>query len=153
MLLNTGNTNLVQVKPEVMLSAEGRPVGPVGLPSDGVDPYELLTLMRDPRLLATPPTGQNRIDPNQIYLRTSFDDQLELEQGNYDRAGVWLQKARPGSSSPGTGLYAGNPAVGPNVTAYEPKLSLNVPMGTPLGTYSGDVRFFNDKKVFDRPVR
>jgi hypothetical protein len=140
-LLNTGNTNLIQVKPEVMLSAQGQPLGPVRLPSDGVDLFESLTLMRDPT------KGGNPSNANQIYLRTSFDDQLQLEQGNYDKGGVWLQLARPGSSSPGTGLYAGNPAVGPNVTAYEPKLTLNVPMGTPLGTYSGDVRFFNDRKV------
>ena len=67
--------------------------------------------------------------------------------------GVWLQKARPGSSSPGTGLYTGNPAVGPNVTAYEPKLSLNMPMGTPLGTYSATSGSSMTSKVVDRQVR
>ncbi len=140
-LLNTGNTNLIGVKPEVALSAQGRFVGPVRLLSDGVDFLDSMTLMRDPT------RGGNTADANQIYLRTSFDDQLQLEQGNYDAGGVWLQKARPGSTSPGTGLYGGNPADGPNVPVVEPKLTLNIPMGTPLGTYAGDVRFFNDRKV------
>jgi hypothetical protein len=141
-LLNTGNVNLVRVKPEVMLSAEGRPIGPVRLPSDGVDPLDGLTLMRDPR-----DRGVNLTDPKQIYLRTSFDDRLQLEQGNYLAGGVWLQKARPGASSPGSGLYGGDPGSGPSVTTYEPKLTLNIPMGAPLGTYAGDVRFFNDRSV------
>ena len=138
---NTGNVNLVRVKPEVMLSAGGTPVGPVRLPSDSVDLYDSLTLARDPAH-----SNVNLSDANQIYLRTSFDDSLGLGQGKYGKGGVWLQKARPGASSPGTGLFSGNP-VAPNSTQYEPKLTLNIPMGTPLGTYAGDVRFFNDRQV------
>jgi hypothetical protein len=139
---NTGNVNLIRIKPEVMLSLDGQPFGPVRLPSDSVDLYDSMSLMRDPT------RGGNRSVPGHIYLQTSLDNSL-WQNGEYDKGGVWLQKARPGASSPGNGLYSAdpNPAAGKNAQPYEPKLTLNIPMGTPLGTYAGDVRFFNDRQV------
>lgn len=148
-LVNTGNVNLPKIKPEVVTSFQGQSTGLVALPSDGVDPFRALTLVRDP----SEPNG-NLVDPTNIFLRTSLDDLLKPNDGTvYDRGpGAWLQKSRVGSASPSAAIYGGDPSLDAAVAGVpanprETFLTLNIPTGTPLGSYVGQVRFFNDQLV------
>jgi hypothetical protein len=141
-LVNTGNVNLPAIKPEVVMSFQGQPTRMVTLPAGGVDPYRALTLVRDP----TEP-GADLVDPMNIFLRTSFDDLLKPGSQSYNRGpGAWLQKTRVGAASPSAALFGGDPSL-PATTARDPQLALQIPTGTPLGSYVGQVRFYNDQLV------
>jgi hypothetical protein len=164
-LLNTGNVNLAYVKPEVAFQSPNG-VGLIGIPSEGNDAWRALSLIN-----ALPPSGMGPnplVDPSQIFLRSSLDDQL-LPDGNAaygaGTRGVWLQKAAVGSGQPGSVVYvdpraapSGNardrdpspidPAIHPVVGApRETWLTLNIPTGTPLGQYGGSIWFYNDRAV------
>lgn len=158
-LTNTGNVNLAFVKPEVALQIQGRPAAiPIGLASEGNDPWRLLTFIN--------PSG-SLTDPAQIFLRTSIDDQLLPDASQPYGAltrGVWLQKAPIGAATGGSVLYVDprGAAVDGNVAFRDPSLTqpggnfrnareswvtLNLPTGAVLGQYSGTLRFFNDRSV------
>lgn len=142
-LVNTGNVNLPAIKPEVLLSFQGQPTQLVRLPAAGVTPAQALSLVRDP----TEP-GANLTDPLNIYLRTTLDDLLKPTGGAYNSGpGAWLQKSRVGAASPSAAIYGGDPSLLANPVPRETLLTLNIPTGTPLGTYVGQVRFFNDQAV------
>src|SRR5687768_12524888 len=156
---NSGNVNLAYVKPEVAFTRPGPITQLVGIPSEGNDPWRVLPFIN----AATPVALQ---DPLQIFLRTSFDDQLlpaiTSPYGN-GRRGIWVQKAAVGAGAPGSALYAagnGNGAVpdpvanAANVLNRDPSVSgtaragyvtVNIPTGSPLGQYAGSLRFFNDR--------
>lgn len=162
-LVNTGNVNLAYVKPEVafQIAGMGQPQL-IALPSEANDPWKALRLIN-----GTVGTPNPLIDPFQIFLRTSFDDQL-LPTGTAPYGagtrGVWLQKAQPGAAQGGAVAFAdptpetvgGEPAaerdpfnVNPaqRGQARETYISLNIPTGTPLGEYGGSLRFYNDRTV------
>src|SRR5205085_6670658 len=67
--------------------------------------------------------------------------------------GPWLQKASVGAAAPGAQIFAGDPTIGGagyGAAAGVPLptgMTLNIPTGTPLGTYAGTLRFFNDRNV------
>src|SRR5207248_8979367 len=127
-LVNTGNVNLPFIKPEVTLSlrpdANSKPVfsGMVPLNSDSVDSLRALTLVRNPN-----DPGADLSKPANIYLETSFDDLLLPGSALYGQGkGAWLQKARAGSSAPGTSVFANDPSV-PNAASRQTYLTLRVP--------------------------
>jgi hypothetical protein len=162
---NTGNVNLAYVKPELVYQLVGPPssLALIAFPSLGNDPWRALPLLWSPSGLT---------DPYQIFLRTSFDDQLlpdasvayggSPSPGSPQARGVWLQKAQPGSEKPGSVLYA-DPTPGGSRSALErdpfnmdrnkrgvareTRISLNLPTGAPMGVYSGTLRFYNDRSV------
>jgi hypothetical protein len=159
-LLNTGTVNLAYVKPEVAFQAPGTGVQILAIPGEGNDPWRALPLINQT-------TNAALQDPFQIFLRTSFDDQL-MRQDNViygsSTQGVWLQKAAVGAGAPGSVAFADRRAApsgaaldrDPSVTQpdgtrfAEPRdtwMSLNLPTGTPLGQYSGSLRFYNDRSV------
>jgi hypothetical protein len=160
---NTGNVNLAYLKPEVAYQIAGQPAQIIALPAAGSDPWRALPLFN-----STAPAAL--VDPLQIFLRTSFDDQMlpdaSLPYGGGSR-GLWLQKARVGSALPGAVTYAARSATGnpilrdpspernaggdviaaPRGLPRETYLTLNIPTGTPLGQYRGSMRFYNDRGV------
>lgn len=160
-IYNTGNVNLSVVKPEVAYQSTTSGLQLVGFPSEGNDPWRALSLLAG---LSPVNGGPNPLtDPYQIFLRTSFDDQLLPDNNAYGSGGraVWLQKAPAGSSQPGAVAYAEKVAsastlgrdptnrAGGTLTA-EPRetwLTLNIPTGAALGQYSGSLRFYNDRTV------
>jgi hypothetical protein len=144
-LVNTGNVNLPAIKPEVVMSFQGQPTRLVTLSAAGVNADQALTLVRDPSA-----SGVFSLkDALNIYLRTSLDDLLKPSASDdYNRGpGAWLQKARVGAAAPSTAIYGGDPSLLSQPTPRETLLTLNIPTGTPLGTYVGQVRFFNDQSV------
>src|SRR5207253_10000680 len=68
--------------------------------------------------------------------------------------GAWLQKAQVGAAAPASIMYAADPKANPNGADTAPPIAtamtLNIPSGTPMGTYTGTLRFFNDLNVFFR---
>ncbi len=155
-VLNTGNVNLAYVKPEVAVQSVGPPatLQITGLPGEGNDPWRTL-----PFINAT--SAASLADPLQIFLRTSVDDQfLPTGAAAYGSGvrGFWIQKATVGSGQPSAAAYA---EVNPENTGGDPRLrdpsnggvarelalTLNVPTGAALGTYSGTLRFYNDRAV------
>lgn len=157
-LINTGNVNLAYVKPEVAFQIAGVAGAQlIALPSEANDPWKALRLIN-----GTAGTPNPLVDPFQIFLRTSFDDQLLPDQNaayGASNRGVWLQKAQPGAAQGGTVAYADPNPNAVAVTdaqrrdptngglARETYISLNIPTGTPLGQYGGSLRFFNDRTV------
>ncbi|MBI3911556.1 MAG: hypothetical protein HY320_11570 [Armatimonadetes bacterium] len=147
-LQNTGNVNLGYVKPELLFSVVGQAPELLILPSMANDPFRALTLLLAPTLASAQ-------DPRQVYLRTSIDDLLtqarpgqSLAYAGYNGgSGAWLQKAPAASSAPGSVLYNTDPSAGGVVRPDGLRVTLNVPTGTPLGTYAGALRFFNDRNV------
>jgi len=161
-IYNTGNVNLSVVKPEVAYQSATSGLQLIGFPSEGNDPWRALSLIAG---LTAVNGGPNPLtDPYQIFLRTSFDDQLLPDNNAYGSGGrgVWLQKAPAGSSQPGAVAYAekvasantlGRDPTNPPASATktsEPRetwLTLNIPTGAALGQYSGSLRFYNDRTV------
>lgn len=161
-LENTGNVNLAYVKPEVAYQSPTSGLQLVGLPSEGNDPWRALSLIAG---LTPVNGGPNPLtDPYQIFLRTSFDDQLLTDTTNaygLGERGLWLQKAAVGSSQPGAVAYAEKVPTaqaalrdpswlsGGQQTA-EPRetwMTLNIPTGAALGQYGGSIRFYNDRTL------
>jgi len=168
-LQNAGNVNLAFMKPELAFQSPTAGLQLVGLPSEGNDPWRALSLLAGLTPVGGGPNPQT--DPYQIFLRTSFDDQLLPDTSSaygLGQRGIWLQKAAAGSSQPGSVAYAeitasGNAALrdpsnrnGANQPTAEPRetwLTLNIPTGAALGQYSGSIRFFNDRTVaFAEPL-
>lgn len=152
-LLNTGNVNLAYMKPEITYLLPGSPKQLIGLLGEGLDAWRALPF-------ANNSTAATLADPYQIFLRTSFDDQLlpdlSAPYGASNR-GVWLQKAAAGGAQPGSVIYtedAGTPTgqALPRDPSYTGKardtwLSLHIPTGTAMGQYIGSLRFYNDRAV------
>lgn len=160
-LYNTGNVNLSVVKPEVAYMSPTTGLQLIGFPSEGNDPWRALSLIAG---LSAVNGGPNPLtDPYQIFLRTSFDDQMLPDNNAYGsgQRGLWLQKAPAGSSQPGSVAYAEKVATAAalqrdptnkagNALTAEPRetwLTLNIPTGAALGQYSGSLRFYNDRTV------
>ncbi|HTE16951.1 MAG TPA: hypothetical protein VK689_01050, partial [Armatimonadota bacterium] len=123
-ILNTGNVNLAYLKPEVAYQIPGSPPQLIGLPSEGNDPWRALSLINGSDDLATGDSQRLR-DPFQIFLRTSFDDQLlpnaSAPYGAGAR-GVWLQKAPAGAAQPGVVAYAAQTPTG-NTLERDPSVT------------------------------
>src|SRR5262249_54049574 len=112
-LLNTGNVNLAHIKPELALAAGNSTAGyePIGLPSDGTDPFRSLTLFWPP-VLNNGAAGLRQA--GYVFLRASFDRELPRAFGGaagpyLSGPGPWLQKAPVGAAAPGAVLYQGDP--------------------------------------------
>ncbi len=160
-LVNSGNVNLAYVKPELIYQEIGQQPKIRALPAEGNDWFRALPLVQ-----AT--TASALADPFQIFLRTSFDDQMlpdaSLDYAAADR-GLWLQKAPVGGGLPGTVAYADNiidsrsgakgqavyrdPSLSANnwQNGRELWMSLNLPTGSALGQYSGTMTYYNDRMV------
>ncbi len=152
-IANTGNVNLAYVKPEVKYTIPAQGTALIGIPGEGNDAWRALSLIHNftPAALT---------DPFQIFLRTSFDDQLLPDNSAAyaaSRRGVWLQKAQPGSAQPGSVIYVHNTGTPSGLAinrdpsnggaARETFMAMNVPTGAALGQYGGSIRFYNDRAV------
>lgn len=160
-LVNSGNVNLAYVKPELIYQEIGQQPKIRALPAEGNDWFRALPLIQ-----ATTPTAL--ADPFQIFLRTSFDDQMlpdaSLAYAAADR-GLWVQKAPVGGGLPGTVAYADNiidsrsgakgqavfrdPSLAANnwQNGRQLWMTLNLPTGSALGQYSGTMTYYNDRMV------
>ncbi|MFN3648089.1 MAG: hypothetical protein ACK47B_00805 [Armatimonadota bacterium] len=153
-LVNTGNVNMPFIKPELVFQLPNQPAKYIALAGEGNDPWRALPLVN--------PLATNDLrDPFQIFLRTSLDDMMTDGDpyGFNPRSGAWLQKAPVGAANPGSVVYVHdafpnqpnlNPEARDPSNGGRPRdtwLALNLPLGTPLGTYSGSVRFYNDRVV------
>jgi hypothetical protein len=148
-LVNTGNVNLAYVKPELLYQlVAGNQVSPpqiVAFPSDGNDAWRALSLIHATSVASLK-------DPLQIFLRTSFDDQLLDNDGriygggqpNTDVSrGVWLQKAIPGSGQPASVVYAEGDgttlttgsAIARDPSMHDPNVPAQAKMGLPRETW------------------